>query len=417
METMTDEIAVVATTPTELALDEINLASNDTFMREDIHGIFEKLRRERPVSWHQHPDSGENGFWAIVRYDDIVVVNRNTETFTSRQGIQALIENDMPHAGKGSMIEMDPPEHSRFRRILLPTFTEKSLAQLSGKIRDCVIETLDRIEGKKTFNLVEEFSTPIPLKFFYDLVGVPREDQKEILRLADLLFFSADPRHGGQQSALQKAGMELQAYGRKLSAEKRRNPGDDLMSSIATAVVDGDQLTIDEMGSFFGLVGGAGADTTRAALTWGVNALVRHPEQKAIWLGDIEGHAKTAVEEVVRWATPTMHMRRTATRDTEISGQKIKKGDKVVLWFVSGNRDDAKFNNPYKFDILRSPNPHMGFGMGGPHFCIGAPLARLELKIALTELLRRFPDIRAVGPVKRLRSNFINGPYELEVAV
>jgi cytochrome P450 len=216
---------------------------------------------------------------------------------------------------------------------------------------------------------------------------------------------------------MQEAGMELQAYGRFLAQKKRDKPADDIMSSIATAEADGERLTINELGSFFGLLGGAGADTTRATIVYSMEALSLFPDQKELWIQDLDGRAVGAIEECIRWATPTMHMRRTATRDTRIAGQDIKAGDKVSIWFASGNRDATKFPQPYRFDISRSPNLHMGFGMAGAHFCLGAHLARLELRIALTELLRRFPNIQATGPGNRLRSNFINGPYELPVAV
>lgn len=414
---MTTENPSTDTRSTDLPLEAINLASIDTFMRPDLPGIFEKLRREKPVSWHQHPDSGAQGFWAVVRYADIVAVNRDAATFSNQQGIQVMIENDQPRAGKGSMIEMDPPMHTRYRKIVAGSFTPAAIGKLEDKVRARVHATLDRLEGKKSFDFVEEYATPIPLGVFYDFMGVPPEDQRKILALADLLFFSADPRLGGEKTAMQQAGMELQTYGRELALKKRKEPAEDIMSWIANAQVDGEQLTIDELGAFFGLLGGAGADTTRATLAYAMEALSDFPEQKALWLQDLDGRAAGAIDECVRWASPTMHMRRTATRDTEIAGQKINAGDKVAIWFVSGNRDAAKFPHPYRFDITRTPNLHMGFGMGGAHFCLGAHLARLELRVALVELLRRYPTIRATGPAARLRSNFINGPYELPVTL
>lgn len=402
---------------TDLALDEINVAANATFMRPDLHGIFRKLRLERPVSWHQHPDSGQKGFWAVTRYEDIVAVNRKPDIFSNSQGIQAIIENDSPRAGKGSLIEMDPPEHTKYRRLLMEAFTSKAVLRLSERIERAVEQTLDRLVGRSSFDVVSDFATPIPLQFFYDLVGVPSEDQAEILELADLLFFGADPRHGGKREAMQEAGIKLQAYGRQLGLKKRENPGDDLMSILAAAEVDGRPLTEVELGSFFGLIGGAGADTTRAVLAWGVNALCQHPEQKALWMSDLEGFADTAVDEIIRWATPTMFMRRTALQDTEIAGQAVKAGDKVLLWWVSGNRDETVIENPNQFDITRKPNRHMAFGVGGPHYCLGVHLARLEIKMALMALLKRFPNIRADVPATRLEGNFINGPKALTVFV
>lgn len=401
--------------PTKLSVDDINLADHDMLMRPDLEGMFDKLRQERPVSWHQHPDSGAKGFWAVVRFDDIVATNRDTETFSSEQGVQLIFEDDTPRAGTGSMIEMDPPDHTRYWKIVNPSFQPATMNRIQDQIRARVLATLDRIGDRREFEVVEEFATPIALEVFYDLMGVPKEDQRMVLHWADLLFFAADPLLGGDPGAMDQAGVELQAYGRSLAERKRQNPGDDVMSAICSTVVDGEQLSIEELGSFFALLGAAGADTTRASIAWSIEALSMFDDQKQLWLDDLEGRAAAATEECLRWTTPTMHMRRTATCDTEIAGQPIRAGDKVALWFHSGNRDAEKFPDPYRFDITRRPNRHMAFGRGGPHFCLGAHLARLEVRIALTELLRHHPGVRATAPAVRLRSNFINAPAALHV--
>jgi len=398
---------------TTLESKDINLASMDTFMRPDLPAIFRRLRDEAPVSWHQHPDSGRRGFWAVVRYDDIVAVSRDTATYSNREGIQVIFEGDLPHAGEGSMIETDPPEHTRLRRLVGPTFSSMSIARLQDQVRARVIGILDDLQGQDEIDFVRDFATPLPLGVFYDLMGVPAADQRRMLELADRTFFSGDPRFGGDTQAIGEAGREIQAYGRWLAEQRQREPKNDVMSSLATATIDGQKLTSQELGAFFGLLGAAGADTTRSSLSYGLSALTAFPDQKAVWLTDIDGKAAKATEEIVRWASPTMHMRRTATRDTELAGQAIAKGDKVALWFNSGNFDERKFADPHRFDISRAANPHMAFGMGGPHFCLGAHLARLEIRIAYTELLRRHPDVQATGPIERLRSNFINGPFAL----
>lgn len=398
---------------TSLDLGEINLASMDTFLRPDIHGIFRKLRQEVPVSWHQHPDSGTRGFWAVVRYDDIVSVSKDTATFSSREGIQVLFEGDLPHAGQGSMIEMDPPEHTRLRRLVGPTFSSMNVAKLQDQIRARVLAILDSFRGRDEIDFVRDFATPLPLGVFYDLMGVPASDQRRMLELADRTFFSGDPRFGGDTQGIGEAGREIQAYGRWLAEQRQHEPKNDVMSALANATIDGQRLSSEELGAFFGLLGAAGADTTRACLGYGLRALTDFPDQRALWLSDLEGLAAKATDEIIRWATPTMYMRRTATRDTEIAGQRIAAGDKVAIWYASGNFDETKFEDPYQFKIERSPNLHMTFGMGGPHFCLGAHLAKLEIRIAYTELLRRYPDIEATGPVERLRSNFINGPFAL----
>lgn len=398
---------------TNVAVADINLASLDTFLRPDLPALFRKLRQEAPLSWHQHPDSGKKGFWSVVRYDDIVAVSRDTGTFSNRDGIQVLFEGDLPHAGEGSMIEMDPPEHTRFRRLVGPTFSSMAVAKLSDQIRSRVIAILDDLEGKDEIDFVRDFATPLPLGVFYDLMGVPQSDQRRMLELADRTFFSGDPRFGGDVHGIGEAGREIQVYGRWLAEERLKEPKNDVMSALVAATIDGQRLTSNDFGSFFGLLGAAGADTTRSSLSYALRALTDYPEQKALWLQDIHGLANTATEEIVRWASPTMHMRRTATRDAEIAGQNIAAGDKVALWYTSGNFDDAKFDEPYRFDIARKANPHMAFGMAGPHFCLGAHLAKLEIRIAYTELLKRYPEIQATGPIDRLRSNFINGPFAL----
>jgi len=398
---------------TTLDVAHINLAAMDTFLRPDLHGIFRKLRNEVPVSWHQHADSGKRGFWAVTRYDDIVAVSRDTATFSNRAGIQVIFEGDLPHAGEGSMIELDPPEHTRLRRLVGPTFSSMNVAKLQDQIRARVIEILDSLDGQDEIDFVRDFATPLPLSVFYDLMGVPTQDQRRMLDLADRTFFSGDPRFGGDTQGIGAAGCEIQAYGRWLAQERRRQPAADVMSALANATLDGQKLSVQELGAFFGLLGAAGADTTRASIAYGLRALTDFPAQKALWLADLDGLAAKATEEIVRWATPTMYMRRTATRDTMLANQQISKGDKVATWYASGNFDETKFTQPHTFDVTRMANPHMAFGMGGPHFCLGAHLAKLEIRIAYVELLKRYPEIQATGPVERLRSNFINGPFSL----
>jgi cytochrome P450 len=402
--------AVAAETSSVLG---INLASLDTFLRPELPDLFAKLRRDAPVSWHRHPDSGKKGFWALVRYDDIVAASKDTTTFSNREGIQVIFEGDLPHAGEGSMIEMDPPEHTRLRRLVGPTFGSMSVAKMRDQIRARVLKILDDLDGKDAIDFVRDFATPLPLGVFYDLMGVPAEDQRRMLELADRTFFSGDPRFGGDQRGIGAAGSEIQAYGRWLAELRQKEPKNDVMSALVAASIDGQRLTPSDLGAFFGLLGAAGADTTRSSIAYGLKALTDFSDQRHFWLQDIDGKAVSAVEEIVRWASPTMHMRRTATRDTEVRGQKIAKGDKVAIWYASGNFDEAKFARPHQFNIARSPNPHLAFGMGGPHFCLGAHLAKLEIRIAFSELLRRYPQIEATGPVDRLRSNFINGPFSL----
>ena len=398
---------------TDLSLAEINLGAMDTYLRRDLHGIFRKLRHEAPVSWHLHPDSGKRGFWAVTRYDDIVRVSRDTATFSNREGIQIIFEGDLPHAGQGSMIEMDPPEHLRMRRLVGPAFGAMNVSRMEAQIRERVVSILDGLAGQDEIDFVRDFATPLPLGVFYDLMGVPAADQRRMMELADRTFFSGDPRFGGDTQGIGEAGLEIQAYGRWLAEQRRKDPKDDVMSTLVQATIDDQSLTAQELGAFFGLLGAAGADTTRSSLSYGLRALTDFPEQKALWLTDVDGLASGATDEIVRWATPTMNMRRTATRDSEIAGQAIASGDKVAVFFASGNFDELRVPDPYAFNILRRPNAHIAFGMGGPHYCLGSHLAKLEIRIAYAELLRRYPQVQATGPAERLRSSFINAPHSL----
>ncbi len=398
---------------TALSLTQINLGDMDTYLRPDLPGIFRKLRLEAPVSWHQHPDAGKRGFWAVTRYDDIVAASKDTATFSNREGIQIIFEGDLPHAGQGSMIEMDPPEHARMRRLVGPAFSSMGVTRMRDQIQDRARAILDGLAGQDEIDFVRDFATPLPLGVFYDLMGVPTSDQRRMLELADRTFFSGDPRFGGDTQGIGEAGLEIQAYGRWLAEQRRKDPKSDVMSTLVQATIDGQSLSSEELGAFFGLLGAAGADTTRSSLSYALSALSDFPQQKALWLTDIDGRAAAATEEIVRWASPTMNMRRTATRDTELAGQKIAQGDKVALFYASGNFDELRFEAPWEFRIDRTPNLHMAFGLGGPHFCLGAHLAKLEIRIAYTELLKRYPDVEATGPAQRLRSNFINAPHTL----
>ncbi len=391
-------------------VSEINLASLDTFVQEDLMGCFAKLRAEDPVSWHQHPDSGKKGFWAFVRYNDIIEIILDTETFTSSDGIQVMFEDDMPHASQHSMLEMDPPEHSKYRKIVSPEFTPRACAKIEPQIQRRVSQLLDNMESKAEGDFIEDFATPLPMGVFFDLMGVAEADHARVLELAERNFFAADPTFGGDKTGTAEAGREIQEYGRWLGRQRRQDPKDDVMSVLAHSKVDDELLSVDELGSFFGLLGSAGADTTRSSLAYGLDALTMFPEQKDLWVTDIDGHASTAADEIIRWASAGLHMRRTATRDVEKGGRQIKKGDKVSVWFVSGNRDEEIFDEPHAFKITRQPNPHMSFGLKGPHFCLGAHLSKLEIRVAFTSLLKRFPRIEAKEPLKRLRSNFLNAP-------
>ena len=394
---------------TTLSVAEINLGSFDFWLRDDIHGALALLRRERPVAWHQHPDSGR-GFWSLMRYDDIAAASRDWETFSSASGIQIMTEaEDVERFQIRSMISTDPPKHTRLRSLVNRGFTPRSVAQAEASVRRRARQIVDAIAPKGEVEFVGEVSSVLPVAIICDLMGVPEADQRRMLDLTNRLLGGGDTEYGGTKDSLQKAAAELRDYGLWLAKSRLAEPRDDIATKLVHAEIDGEALPPEDLGPFILLLIAAGNETTRTAISHGLLTLTEFPDQKRKWLEDLDGHAATAAEEIVRWATPVMHMRRTLTCDVEFAGVSMRKGDKLAMWYISANRDEAHFADPHRFDITREPNEHGGFGTGGAHYCLGAHLARRELSIMLTELLRRLPDIEVSGPPERLRSNFIHG--------
>lgn len=398
---------------TTLALDEINLASFDFWLRDDVHGALAKLRHERPVAWHQHPDSGK-GFWSLTRYDDVAAATRDWETFSSAYGIQVMTDpEDMERIGIRSMISTDPPKHTKLRGVVNRGFTPKMVAKAEESVRRRAREIVDAIAPKGEIEFVSEVSAVLPVAIICDMMGVPEADQPHLLDLTNRLLGGGDAEYGGTKDSLRKAGEELRDYGLWLGKSRLAHPENDLTTTLVHAEVDGEAMPPQDLGPFFLLLIAAGNETTRNAISHGFWALTEFPDQKQRWLADLDGCAATAAEEIVRWASPLLHMRRTVSRDTTFAGVEMKKGDKVAMWYVSANRDEAYFADPYRFDVTRAPNEQGGFGTGGPHFCLGAHLARREVIVMFTELLRRLPDIEATGRPEKLRSNFIHGVKRL----
>ena len=268
-----------------------------------------------------------------------------------------------------------------------------------------------------TCDFVESIAAPLPLQIICEMMGIPAADTEQIFQWTNVILGAGDPEYGGSYEALMKAALGMFAYAQALGEDRRANPRDDITSVLMHAEVDGDRLTTQEFGSFFILLVVAGNETTRNAISHGMKALTDHPDQRELWYGDFDAHARTAVEEIVRWATPVIHFRRTATEDTELAGQPIAAGDKVVLWYSSANRDERVFADPYRFDVTRPLQPaQVGFGAGGPHFCLGANLARREITVMFDELRRRVPDLRITGEPAYLQSFFINGIKRLPCA-
>jgi len=409
---------------TTLDLDEIRLGDTEVWRRDDREGIFAKLRDEAPISFHAEPDYVDPatgievmppgpGFWAVTRFDDVMHVSRDPETF--RSAPSTTVGDIPPDIAEwlGSMINMDAPRHTKMRLIVNRGFTPKQIGAIEGTIREQARAIVDRVAPLGSCDFVSEVAAALPLGIICDMLGIRREDQHRIFELTNVILGVGDPEYVSSVSDLMNAGMELFQHGLDLAEQRLREPADDIVTKLMHAEIEDDdgrhRLTPGELGSFFLLLVVAGNETTRTAISHGLVALTQNPDQRAIWQGDFDAIAPTAVDEIVRWATPVISFRRTASVDTVVGGQAIEAGDKVVMYYNSANRDERHFVDPHAFDVRRSPNDHVGFGAGGPHFCLGANLARLEIQIMFEEMFRRLPDIVATGEPDRLLSGFING--------
>jgi methyl-branched lipid omega-hydroxylase len=412
----------------ELAADDIQLADPELWKRpeEVIEGALRTLRRERPVSFHREYGHGDlikegPGFWALTRYDDIERVSRDHRTFVTGGGISIW---DFPPEMAQSFHHMgneDGDRHTRLRRIVSRAFTPKVLGHLREVIAEEARSVVDAIVDRGEVEFVSEVGGRLPVRIICEMIGIPAEHHEFVYRKSDVAIRVADPAYllgsGDVEQTfgeIAAAGFELAVLLQQLSQERMRTPGDDILSTLMSSAADGEALTETELIQFFILLTVAGNETTRNALAWGMHALSAFPEQRARWAADVDGHAATATDEVIRWATPVIYFRRTAARDTEVGGQAIAAGDKVVMFYRSGNRDESVFPDPYAFDITRRNRPpHMAFGGGGPHHCLGAHLARMEVSAMFSELLRRVPDIAVTGTPVRPGGNLAHGLDEL----
>ena len=405
--------AMIPTPTTPLPVDDIKLADATFWSRDDREGCFAKLRAERPVSWHEefeYPGLPKGpGFWAVTRWEDVWTVSRTPELFISGKGSNL---GDMPIELLeffGSMINMDAPRHTKLRLLVNKGFTPRTVGRVEEMVRERARKIVDAVAPRGECDFVTDIAAALPLEIICEMMGIPSADHRRIFELTNIILGVGDPEYATTVEDLMAAGMELFQYAQNLGGERLEHPRDDITSALMQAEVDGERLSQQEFGSFFILLVAAGNETTRNAISHGMRALTEWPDARRTWQGDFERHKLSAVEEIVRWATPVIHFRRTATRDTVLGGQAIKEGDKVVMWYNSANRDAAKFDDPYRFDIAREPNEHAGFGAGGPHFCLGANLARREIAVMFEELFRRLPDIEISGPPDMLLSAFIHG--------
>jgi cytochrome P450 len=396
----------------------IDLSDHDAFLDAVPHAAFAALRREDPVHWNPEPDG--RGFWAVTRYEDIRTVHRTPQVFSSEIGGTSLEDLEPEHIeARKSMIDMDPPRHDELRALVNRRFTPRAVLVWEDQVRAVAREVIDLALPKGEFDFVHEIASEIPMQVFAEILGVPQSERREIIEIGDRLLGNADPEyaHDGDDDAHRHlpfsspAALDMFAFGRRLATERRAEPRDDIMTSLVQA-----GLTQREMDVYFVLLATAGNETTRHTISHGLVALLEHPEEMER-LREDPSLGKTATEEMLRWATPVHHFRRTAAVDTELGGTEIRAGDKVTTWFVSGNRDETVFDEPDRFDVARSPNPHMTFGPGGVHHCLGAHLAKLEIRITFEELLARGVEIELTGSPERLRSNFFNGIKRMPVRV
>lgn len=418
----------------DLGPADADIADPDTYTAGVPHATFLRLRREDPVSWWPDDHTGGRGFWAVTRHPDLRAVSRDVERFTSTAGIR-LEEMDAEElAARRTMMELDPPEHTAYRRLVSKPFSRREVAAYEQAIRALARAVIDdALAGPATFDFVDRIAKQLPMRMLGTLLGVPEADGPWLVEQGDALLGNTDPEFTTHPVDLvdteafrllpfrSPAGIELFRYAQEQARRRREHPTDDVISDLLAPKVDGEVLTEHEFDNFFTLLVAAGNDTTRYTMTAGMKALIERPDQldalrTAIRRGD-QDVVGTAVEEILRWGSVTMHFRRTATVDTTLGGRTIRAGDKVVIWFVSANYDEDVFPDPFGFDIRRAPNPHVAFGLMSPHLCLGSHLARLEIRVLLEELLPRLADIRPAGPIARLRSNFIAGIKRLPVTV
>jgi cholest-4-en-3-one 26-monooxygenase len=393
----------------------VDLSDSRSYVAGVPHAYLAHLRRHDPVHWQDEP--GGPGFWAVTRYEDCVTVNRDYERFSSAaQGTMPfeLDEDEIAQQGL-MMLNMDPPLHTRYRRLVNKGFTPRMVRDLEESIHGAADAIIDDVIEKGEADFVTQISAELPLQVIAELLGVPQDDRHRMFEWSNRMVGNEDPEYQDQTELALTSAMELYAYASELFAKKRIDPHADLMSALTTVEVEGERLSDMELELFFLLLTVAGNETTRNLMSGAMHAFFEYPEQWQRLLDD-RSLLPTAVDEMLRFVTPVMNFRRTAVTDTELSGTRIAAGDKVVFFHASANRDEGVFGDPDTFDVGRDPNPHIAFGGGGPHFCLGTNLARMEIRVMFEHLLDRMPDIRLDGEVQRLQSQFINGVKHIPVA-
>ncbi len=410
----------------DLGPDDADITSHDAFTGGVPYATFNRLRTEDPVHWTD--ESNGSGFWSVLRYDDALAVSRDVATFTSSKGIR-LEEMDAEQTeARRTLMEFDPPEHTRLRRLVNRGFTRRTVETFEDGIRELASGVIDEALSNTDFDFVTEVAQQLPMRMLGRLLGTSDADGHQLVKWGDALLGNTDPEFTDHPIDLtdteafrmvpfrSPAAIEIFQYAQEQAADRRSCPRDDVITRLLEPTLDGTPLTDHEFNNFFTVLVAAGNDTTRYTLTHGLWTLMNHPELWDAWRADPSA-TPTAVEEILRTSSVTMHFRRTATRDVEMRGKQIREGDKVVMWFNSANHDPDGFDNPMRFDLLREQNDHMTFGRNGPHLCVGAWLARMEIRLVFEELMKRVDRLEPNGPIERLRSNFIAGIKHMPVKV
>ncbi|MBD0289724.1 MAG: cytochrome P450 [Thermoleophilia bacterium] len=409
-----------------LTIADVDL-ENDVFAERLPHETFAFLRREAPVHWY--PWRHGRGFWCVTKHADVVAVSRDTKTFSSAWGANLEDLDEEMLAARRSMLETDPPRHTRLRALVGPPFTPRAVRAYEVALRELTRVILDSALALAEFDFIEEIAKELPIRVLARLLGVPESDTDALIRWGDRMIANTDPDfadvlYDSPESERYRlvpfrspAALELFEYGHRIAAKRRAEPKDDLVSKLVHSEIDGERLSEREFDMMFLLLVVAGNETTRQAIAHGMHALVEHPEEWARLRTDGELAWKAGADEILRWSTPVLHFRRTATADVELRGERIRAGDKVVVWYLSANFDEEVFDDPFRFDVGRTPNRHITFGGGGPHYCLGAHLAKLEVQVLFDELLPRVADVELTGPVERMRTNFTNALKRMPVRI
>ena len=402
---------------------DIDLSDPDAFSDGFPHEYFAMLRNEEPVSWNEsrfvaeRHEVPQRGFWSVTRHADLVHVSRHPELFSSAMGgvqMHDVAESTLESV-RSMLLSMDPPDHMDYRRLVNRGFTPNMVRQLEPRIRAAATEVVDRVIDRLEVEFVTGIAMHLPMLLICELMGVPAEDQQKIFDWSNRMVALDDPDYQDPSTSREDLAGKVWLYSSELAAKKRAEPDETLMSRYANGEVDGEATTEIQLNNFFVLLAVAGNETTRNATSHTVRLMDAHREQWDLLLSEIDAYLPGAIDEVLRYEPPVYHFRRTATEDTELGGVTVRRGEKVVMWYPSANRDDAVWGNPDEFDITRDSSAHLTFGIG-EHFCLGANLARMQLDCILKEVAHRMPDIHLTGPMSRIRSNLVAGVKSMPVA-